>query len=160
MNDDIWHTYESRITPETWARCYAWFCSVTKQRQVWDWPGPWPSLTSRCCVYCILSVMFHSISSSVSGFGLLREKVQNIQIVATAGSWQFTITLDIGGMKIRSVEIVRTLGWSNTVTTSPKITRDSIRFKQIPKIPKNLFKFIQREYLYHSVFISSPFQRK
>ena len=76
---------------------YAWFCSVTKQRQVWDWPGPWPSLTSRCCVYCILSVMFHSISSSVSG--LLREKVHSTQIVAR--SWQFTITLDIGGMESR-----------------------------------------------------------
>ena len=22
------------LTPETWARCYAWFCSVTMQRQV------------------------------------------------------------------------------------------------------------------------------
>ena len=159
----------SRSTPEEWhgavllikARCFTfkmWFCSVTRQRQVWDWPDK-SVLVCILYIYCLLcSTAFPVLYLACWG------RKYSGQIVATAGSWQFTITLDIGGMKIRSVEIVTPRAdptqWQQ-VQRLHETALYSIQLWSILENQKSSFMILKREYAYHSVFISSsPRQSK
>ena len=125
----------SRWTPEKWhgavllikARCFTfkmWFCSVATQRQVWDWPD---KSVLVCILYTVCYVPQHF------QFCIWLVEGESTEYPDSGPGRVMTVHHNTGHWRDENTECgdSDTQGWSNTVTTSPKITRDSIIFNSI-----------------------------